>query len=68
MQVRLHALGIGAGARRDIIDAVARCAKSAGTSTLWAGEHVVMVAGPPDEASDVQAWMRTVTEGWIADA
>jgi probable F420-dependent oxidoreductase len=46
MQVGLHALGIGAGARRDIIDAVARCAEAAGVATLWAGEHVVMVDEP----------------------
>jgi probable F420-dependent oxidoreductase len=46
MQVGLHALGIGAGARRDIIDTVARCAESAGIATLWAGEHVVMVDEP----------------------
>jgi probable F420-dependent oxidoreductase len=43
MQVGLHALGIGTGARRDIIDEVARRAESLGLSTLWAGEHVVMV-------------------------
>ena len=46
MQLGLHALGIGAGARRDIIDAVARCAEAAGVATLWAGEHVVMVDEP----------------------
>ncbi len=46
MQVGLHALGIGAGAQRDIIDAVARCAEAAGIATLWAGEHVVMVDEP----------------------
>jgi probable F420-dependent oxidoreductase len=44
MQVGLHALGIGSGARRDIIDEVARCAEMAGLATLWAGEHVVMVS------------------------
>ena len=43
MQVGLHALGIGSGARRDIIDAVAPGAEAAGIATLWAGEHVVMV-------------------------
>ena len=46
MQLGLHALGIGAGARRDVIDAVARCAEAAGVATLWAGEHVVMVDEP----------------------
>ncbi|MBO0885016.1 MAG: TIGR03619 family F420-dependent LLM class oxidoreductase, partial [Mycobacterium sp.] len=46
MQVGLHALGIGSGARRDIIDPVARGAEAAGFATLWAGEHVVMVDQP----------------------
>src|SRR3954451_17010589 len=46
MQIGLHALGIGAGARRDVIDAVARCAEDLGVATLWAGEHVVMVDDP----------------------
>ncbi|MCE3552014.1 LLM class F420-dependent oxidoreductase [Pseudonocardia sp. RS11V-5] len=43
MQVGLHALGIGAGARRSVIDAVAVAAESCGFATLWSGEHVVMV-------------------------
>jgi probable F420-dependent oxidoreductase len=43
MRLGLHALGIGEGARRDIIDAVAAGAEAAGFATLWAGEHVVMV-------------------------
>ena len=43
MRFGLHALGIGSGARRDVIDAVARAAEDAGFATLWAGEHVVMV-------------------------
>jgi probable F420-dependent oxidoreductase len=43
MQVGLHAIGIGSGARREVIDAVARHAEAAGFCTLWAGEHVVMV-------------------------
>jgi alkanesulfonate monooxygenase SsuD/methylene tetrahydromethanopterin reductase-like flavin-dependent oxidoreductase (luciferase family) len=42
MQVGLHALGIGAGARRDVIDAVAATAETCGFATLWSGEHVVM--------------------------
>ncbi|NMO88362.1 LLM class F420-dependent oxidoreductase [Actinomycetospora sp. TBRC 11914] len=42
MQVGLHALGIGDGARRDIGDAVAAAAEACGVATLWAGEHVVM--------------------------
>jgi probable F420-dependent oxidoreductase len=46
MRVGLHALGIGAGARRLVIDAVARAAEDTGFSTLWAGEHVVMVDRP----------------------
>ncbi|WP_432855710.1 LLM class F420-dependent oxidoreductase [Amycolatopsis sp. CA-161197] len=43
MQLGLHALGIGAGARRAVIDAVAVAAEAAGFATLWSGEHVVMV-------------------------
>jgi probable F420-dependent oxidoreductase len=43
MRLGLHALGIGPGARRDVIDAVAAGAERAGFATLWAGEHVVMV-------------------------
>jgi probable F420-dependent oxidoreductase len=43
MQLGLHALGIGAGADRAVIDAVASCADEHGFATLWAGEHVVMV-------------------------
>ncbi len=43
MRLGLHALGIGSGARRDVIDAVARGAEAAGFTTLWSGEHVVMV-------------------------
>jgi len=43
MQIGLHALGIGAGADRAVIDAVASAADSCGFATLWAGEHVVMV-------------------------
>ena len=43
MRVALHALGIGSGAAPTVIAAVAGHAESAGFSTLWAGEHVVMV-------------------------
>ncbi|HEY1441202.1 MAG TPA: LLM class F420-dependent oxidoreductase, partial [Mycobacterium sp.] len=43
MRLGLHALGIGAGADRAMIDAVASAADSCGFATLWAGEHVVMV-------------------------
>jgi len=39
----LHALGIGAGAERAVIEAVARAAEQRGFATLWSGEHVVMV-------------------------
>jgi alkanesulfonate monooxygenase SsuD/methylene tetrahydromethanopterin reductase-like flavin-dependent oxidoreductase (luciferase family) len=46
MRLGLHALGIGAGARRTVLDAVARAAKAADFCTLWAGEHVVMVDRP----------------------
>ena len=43
MRLGLHALGIGAGAQRAVIDTVAAAAETAGFDTLWAGEHVVMV-------------------------
>jgi probable F420-dependent oxidoreductase len=43
VRLGLHALGIGIGARREVIDAVAVAAEGAGFSTLWVGEHVVMV-------------------------
>lgn len=43
MQLGLHALGIGSGAVRTVIDAVATTAERHGFATLWAGEHVVMV-------------------------
>lgn len=43
MQLGLHALGIGTGADRAVIDAVASTADGLGFATLWAGEHVVMV-------------------------
>jgi probable F420-dependent oxidoreductase len=46
MRVGLHALGIGAGARPEIIRAVAEAAELFGFATLWSGEHVVMVDGP----------------------
>jgi probable F420-dependent oxidoreductase len=46
MRLGLHALGIGTGARRDVIDAVAAAAEATGFATLWAGEHVVMVDEP----------------------
>jgi probable F420-dependent oxidoreductase len=43
MRLGLHALGIGAGANRTVIDAVAAAAERSGFATLWSGEHVVMV-------------------------
>lgn len=43
MRLGLHALGIGAGATRVVIDAVAAGAERSGFATLWSGEHVVMV-------------------------
>ena len=43
MRFGLHALGIGAGARRPVVDAVAGAAEACGFATLWAGEHVLMV-------------------------
>jgi probable F420-dependent oxidoreductase len=46
MRVGLHALGIGAGARPEVIRAVATAAEAAGFASLWAGEHVVLVDQP----------------------
>lgn len=43
MRLGLHALGIGTGAERSVIDAVAAAADECGFATLWVGEHVVMV-------------------------
>jgi probable F420-dependent oxidoreductase len=46
MRVGLHALGIGAGARPEVIRAVAMTAEAVGFATLWSGEHVVLVDQP----------------------
>ncbi len=46
MRVGLHALGIGTGARPEVIRAVAMAAEAAGFATLWSGEHVVLVDRP----------------------
>ncbi|WP_055588460.1 LLM class F420-dependent oxidoreductase [Peterkaempfera griseoplana] len=46
MQVGLHALGIGDGARPEVIRAVAGAAEAHGFATLWSGEHVVLVDAP----------------------
>jgi probable F420-dependent oxidoreductase len=49
MRIGLHALGIGNGARPDVIRAVAQAAQACGFATLWAGEHVVMADEPASE-------------------
>jgi probable F420-dependent oxidoreductase len=46
MRIGLHVLGIGTGARPEIIESVARAAEAAGFATLWCGEHVLMVDRP----------------------
>ena len=46
MRVGLHVLGIGTGARPEVIRAVAAAAEAAGFATLWWGEHVVLVDRP----------------------
>jgi len=46
VRVGLHALGIGTGARPEVIRAVAQAADAHGFATLWAGEHVVLVDSP----------------------
>jgi probable F420-dependent oxidoreductase len=46
MRLGLHALGIGTGARPEVIRAVATAAEATGFATLWSGEHVVLVDRP----------------------
>ena len=46
MRIGLHALGIGSGANPEVVAAVTRAAEDAGFSTLWSGEHTVMVDRP----------------------
>jgi probable F420-dependent oxidoreductase len=46
VRLGLHALGIGTGARRAVIDAIAVAAEQHGFARLWAGEHLVMVDQP----------------------
>ena len=46
MRIGLHALGIGTGANPEVVAAVAQSADAAGFSTLWSGEHIVMVDRP----------------------
>lgn len=46
VRVGLHVVGIGAGARPDVVEAVARAADARGFATLWCGEHVVMIDSP----------------------
>src|SRR5580692_11105833 len=72
MRIGLHALGIGPGADPGVIGAVARSTDIAGFSTLWSGEHVVMVDRPdspypyaPDEKIAVPSdadWL----DPWVA--
>ncbi len=49
MRLGLHALGIGSGARREVIEAVAAAAEATGFARLWSGEHVVMVDRPQSQ-------------------
>jgi alkanesulfonate monooxygenase SsuD/methylene tetrahydromethanopterin reductase-like flavin-dependent oxidoreductase (luciferase family) len=46
MRVGLHALGIGDGARPEVIRTVATAAEAHGFARLWCGEHVVLVDTP----------------------
>lgn len=46
MRVGLHALGIGDGARPEVIRTVATAAETHGFARLWCGEHVVLVDAP----------------------
>ena len=63
MRVGLHALGIGPGARPEVVRAVAMAAEAAGFATLWAGEHVV-VAAPPAEPADAATWVQQLAAQW----
>lgn len=49
VDVGLHALGIGPGAERTVIDAVAAAAERAGFATVWAGEQY---SGAEEEPAD----------------
>ncbi|HEV7655562.1 MAG TPA: LLM class F420-dependent oxidoreductase [Mycobacteriales bacterium] len=65
MQIGLHALGIGTGAQRDVVDAVAKAAEASGFATLWSGEHVVMVdqsTSPYPYADDGQIAVPTTAD------
>lgn len=42
MRIGLFSLGIGAGARPDVVREVAQAAERGGVATLWAAEHVVL--------------------------
>lgn len=46
IQIGLHALGIGSGGKPEVIGAVAAAADEQGFTTLWCGEHVVLVDNP----------------------
>lgn len=46
MRVGLHALGIGDGARPEVVAAVAAAAEAHGFARLWCGEHVALVDAP----------------------
>lgn len=59
MRIGLHALGIGTGARPEIMRAVAMAAEAGGFATLWSGEHVVMVDQP-------KSWYPYSADGRIA--
>jgi len=42
MRIGLQAIGIGSGARPDVLAEAARAADAAGFARLWVGEHVVL--------------------------
>ena len=46
VHIGLHTLGIASGAAPEVVVAVAQAADAAGFSTLWSGEHIVMVDRP----------------------
>jgi hypothetical protein len=63
MRLGLHALGIGTGAERAIIDAVA-IADVAELADLGVDE-LVIVDSPPDDAREAGGWVSGLADQWI---
>lgn len=67
IRLGLHGLGIGAGAQRTVIDAVAASAERSGFETLWFGDQVVMADedGPHHPYSDDGEIPSSVQTDWL---